>query len=141
VNFKIGWAFSILIGSFFALINLIFEMPYNKWLETHISESFSIFLCILFFICFLILAIPRRNIYLNYVTGTIFILIAIGWKGILRKAFSINIIIFFVSVAIYFILRIFLYIRRNSGKNYGHPESADQNRHGISGESPPQGKE
>jgi prepilin signal peptidase PulO-like enzyme (type II secretory pathway) len=95
-------------------------MPYNRWVETQLSELMSILLCILFCICLIISAVPRRNKYLNYISGAILVLIFIVFKGVVRKAFSLNIIIIYSAVALFIILKIFFYLKKRASGSMGN---------------------
>ena len=101
------WSILMLCGGLFFLINLKIEMPYEHWLIQNLSVWGAISFFVIFGICFLILSMPRRSQFLNYIAGTMFLLIAFALKVSMLKAPITNSIILFVSILSFIVIKIY----------------------------------
>lgn len=99
------WSIIMLCGGLLFLVSLKIKMPHEQWLMDNLSTVGAIFLFLIFGVCFVILAIPQRSQILNYITGTMCLVIAFTLKVSMIKAPVINSIILFLIVLSFIITK------------------------------------
>jgi hypothetical protein len=103
ILFLLWYAFMI-GGGLFIFISAIIPMPYHKWLA-RLPAWAAVMFFIIFGVCLVIAAFPRRSFTLNAVTGMIAVLSALTLKVSMARAPTINVIILLISVVLFFSIR------------------------------------
>ncbi len=103
------WTLVLLLGLGYFLLSLVIEMPHNKWLTENLPIWTAVFNYILFGICFVIMAIPRRSVILNQIVLTIIILSSFIAKASMNKAPLINQLILVVSIILFISIRYYFH--------------------------------
>jgi hypothetical protein len=99
------WVIFMIAGLIFFFITSTVEMPYDKWISSHLPTWLAVLNYGLFGIFFVILAVPNRSVFLNYLAGAVVLFTALFFKASYPKAPLTNSILFILSVLLFAALK------------------------------------
>jgi hypothetical protein len=89
----------------FYFITLLVHMPYEEWLTQNVPTWLSALNVILLGSCFVTMAFSNRSSLLNITAGALALFTAIIAKSTFSKALLINIPVFFMAVALFYVIK------------------------------------